>query len=262
MSLKALYAAATGMEAQQTRINAISNNLANLNTVGFKRDQASFEDLVYDQIQTPGAKSSTNTNTPIGIQIGHGTRLVGVSKMFSQGEFSQTNRELDVAIEGNGFIQVTQDDGTIAYTRDGALRIDADGNLVNSRGLIIEPAITIPSDATSITIGTDGTISATVAGQTTVSELGQLQLAVFQNPAGLKALGKNLYTETDASGTPTVTTAGTSGAGNISQGFLENSNVNVAEELINMIVAQRSYEANSKVLQTTSEVMRQANNSF
>ncbi|EKD42155.1 MAG: hypothetical protein ACD_73C00298G0002 [uncultured bacterium] len=260
MTLKALYAAATGMDAQEARIGSISNNLANINTTGFKSDHVAFEDLIYDQVQTPGSKNSSNTTAPIGIQVGHGTRLVGVYKHFTQGELMQTSRELDVAVEGNGFLQVTMDDGTPAYTRDGSIRLNADGQLVTSRGYAIEPAITIPADATSVTIGRDGVISATTPGATTASEAGQLQLVIFQNPSGLKAIGQNMYQETTASGTATSTTPGTSGAGTISQGFLENSNVNVAEELINMIIAQRSYEANSKVMQTSNEMMRTSTN--
>lgn len=260
MTLKALYAAATGMEAQEARIAGISNNLANINTTGYKSDRAAFEDLMYDQIQTPGTKNSSNTLSPIGVQVGHGTRLVGIYKHFTQGELIQTNRELDVAIEGNGFLQVTMDDGTIGYTRDGSIRVDNTGRLVNSKGLPIEPSLTLPTDATSVTVGRDGTISVTTPGASTAQEVGQLQVALFQNPAGLKAIGQNLFQETEASGTPTTAVPGESGSGTLAQGFLENSNVNVAEELINMIIAQRSYEANSKVMQTSNEMMRSSTN--
>lgn len=262
MSLKALYAAATGMEAQEVRINNIANNLSNLNTPGFKADRESFEDLMYDQIKTPGAKSGDASTSPIGVQIGHGVKLAGVYKQFTQGEFNQTNRELDVAIQGNGFFQVTLDNGNKAYTRDGSFRVNATGELVNNRGLKIDPSITIPIDATSVTVSPKGIVSVIQSGSSTPSELGTIQLVTFQNPSGLQSLGGNLYTETAGSGTPTTSNPGESGAGEVLQGFLENSNVNIAEELINMIIAQRSYEANSKVMSTTSEMMRSTNSSI
>ncbi len=258
--LKALYAASTGMDAQQVRIENISNNLSNLNTIGYKASRESFEDLMYDQIKTPGLNNSTNTIAPVGIQMGHGTKLVGVYKHFSQGEMNQSNRELDVAIEGSGFLQVTQANGQIAYTRDGNLKLNSQGQLVSNNGLVVSPTITIPTTATSVTIGKDGTVSIASGQDTTAQQLGIIQLAVFQNPSGLKSLGQNLYQETTASGSPTLVTAGESGSGEILQGFLENSNVNVAEELINMIVAQRSYEANAKVLSAASQMMQASNN--
>lgn len=259
MSLKALYAAATGMDAQQTRIDNIANNLANVNTTGYKASRESFEDLIYDQVQAPGAKTGSSTITPVGVQIGHGTKLTGVFKQFSQGELSQTNRELDISVEGNGFFQVTLDNGEKAFTRDGSLSLDKDGNLVTKNGLKVEPAVTVPAEALSLAVAKDGTISVTVPGQGEAQSLGTLQLTLFKNPAGLQNLGQNLYKETEASGTATTVNPNESGAGQISQGFLENSNVNVAEELINMIVAQRMYEANSKVMSTTSEMMRASN---
>lgn len=256
MSLKALYAAATGMDVQQSQMDSIANNLANMNTSGYKASKVAFEDLIYDQVQTPGAATTQNTSSPVGVQIGHGARLVGVYKAFSQGEFLQTDRELDVAIEGSGFYEVTLDDGTAAYTRDGGLQLNKDGNLVNTRGFAVQPAITVPPDATSLTVGQDGTVSVTQAGQTTPTNLGQIQLVNFQNPSGLQSMGQNLFKETEASGTPVVTNPGENGTGTLVQGFLENSNVKVAEELIRMIVAQRSYEANARVLSTTNEMMR------
>lgn len=256
MSLTALYAAATGMDVQQATMDSIANNLANINTTGFKASRAGFEDLMYEQVQTPGLKNAANTPSPIGIQIGHGARLVGVYKDFRQGEFVQTDRQLDVAIEGAGFFKVTLDNGTAGYTRDGGLKINSTGILVSNRGYQVEPAITMPADATAITVGQDGTVSVTQAGVATPTSLGQLQLIMFQNPSGLKSIGQNLYQETDASGTPTSGNPGANGAGTLAQGFLENANVNVAEELINMIVAQRAYEANAKVLSTTNEMMR------
>ncbi len=260
MTLKALYSAATGMEAQETRINAISNNMANINTTGYKSDKASFEDMMYDQVQAPGAKNSSTAKSPVGVQIGHGTRLVAVYKQFSQGDLNQTGRELDVAIQGNGFLEVALENGVKGYTRDGALRVSPEGLLVSSRGYAVQPNITIPTDAISVTVGKDGTITVEQAGVATPTELGTLQLSLFQNPSGLKSIGQNTYQETEASGTATVAAAGTSGAGEVVQGFLENSNVNVAEELISMIIAQRSYEANSKIMQTSNEMMRTSTN--
>jgi len=260
MSLKALYASATGMDAQQTRIDDIANNLSNINTTGFKASRESFEDLIYDQIQTPGVSNGANTIAPLGIQVGHGTRLNGIYKQFSQGELTQTSRELDVAIEGNGFIEVTLDNGQKAYTRDGGLTVDSTGRIVTKQGFLLTSSLTIPTTATSTTIGKDGTVSANISGQAAAQSLGQLQLAMFQNPAGLKSIGQNMYQETTASGAPSLVKPGDVGSGTISQGFVENSNVNVAEELINMIVAQRMYEANSKVMTTTSDMMRAANN--
>ncbi len=259
MSLKALFAAATGMDAQQSRVETIANNLANINTTGFKSSRLSFEDLVYDQVQSPGLKTEGNTQSPTGIQIGHGTKLVSVYKHFTQGELTQTNRELDIAIEGNGFLAVTLESGEKAYTRDANLQLDKDGNIVNGNGYKIEPTITVPTDATSLRIGKDGTVSISVASEPAPQELGKLELAIFQNPAGLQAIGQNLFKETEASGAAVTATPGEAGAGTFAQGFLENSNVNVAEELINMIIAQRTYEANSKVLQTTNQMMQAAN---
>ncbi len=259
MSLQALYAASTGMDAQLTRMNNIANNLSNLNTTGFKASRESFQDLMYEQVQTPGTNTDANTVAPVGIQIGNGTRLVGVYKHFSQGEFVQTNRELDLAIEGNGFFAVTQSNGQTAYTRDGSLRVDSSGAIVTNNGLVLSPSITIPTDATSVQIGQDGTVTATISGSTTPQTLGNLQLALFQNPSGLKSLGGNLFEETVASGSATTANPGESGTGLLSQGFLESSNVNVSEELINMIVAQRSYEATSKVLTTANDMMKASN---
>ncbi len=260
MSLQALYAASTGMEAQMTRINNIANNISNLNTTAFKSSRESFEDLMYEQVQTPGTSNGQNTVAPVGIQLGHGTHLTGVYKHFSQGEFVQTDRELDIAIEGGGFLEVTQDNGQKAFTRDGGLRINSEGTVVTNQGLAISPNLTVPVNATSVKIAKDGTVTAAISGSTAPQELGTLQLVVFTNEAGLKSLGGNLYEETVASGSPTTTNAGENGAGFFQQGFLENSNVNLSEELIQMIVAQRSYEANSKVLSTASEMMKSSNN--
>ncbi len=260
MSLKSLFTAATGMDVQQTQIDSIANNLANMNTTGYKASNSVFEDMIYDQVQTPGLKNATNTASPIGIQVGHGARLVGVYKHFSQGDFVQTNRDLDLAIEGSGFFQVTLDNGEAAYSRDGGLKLSPAGVLVNNRGYQIQPSVTIPTTATSVTIAKDGTVTAAIAGQPAPQQLGTVQLVTFQNPSGLKSIGQNVFQQTDASGTPTTATPGLAGAGTFQQGFLENSNVNVASELINMVVAQRAYEANSKVLTTTSEMLKASNN--
>ncbi len=259
-TLNALYAAVTGMDAQQVRIQNISNNLSNINTSGFKSDHATFEDLMYEQVKTPGTGSSGGSISPVGIQMGNGTKVLSVYKDFKQGDFSQTNRELDIAVEGKGFLQVTLDNGETAYTRSGSLKVNQDGNIVDAHGYALEPSIAVPNNATSLTIAKDGTVTATVAGSSSPSELGKFTLANFTNPAGLKAIGENLYQETQGSGSPTSGNPGADGLGTMLQGFLENSNVNLAEELINMIVAQRSYEANSKVLSTANDMLRAANN--
>lgn len=260
MSLAALYTAATGMDAQLTKISNISNNLANLSTTGFKSSREHFEDLMYDQVQTPGLKSDSNTTIPVGIQVGTGTHLTAIYKNHTQGDFNQTNRDLDVAIEGRGLFSVTLANGQTAYTRDGNLQIDSNGQVVTGKGLVVSPGVSVPVDASSVVVGKDGTISVSTSTDTGAQVVGQVQLALFPNAAGLKAVGQNLYQETAASGTPTLATPGEGGSGTLLQGFLENSNVNVAEELINMIVAQRSYEANSRVLSTTNEMMRASNN--
>ncbi len=246
------------MEAQETRVGNIANNLSNINTTGYKASRENFEDLMYDQMLTPGASAGAGRVAPVGIQVGHGSRLVAVYKHFSQGELSQTSRELDIAIEGNGFLEVLLDDGSSAYTRDGSMKLNEDGNLVTSSGFVIQPTLTIPIEAKSVSIGSDGTVTAEIPGQATPEEVGQLQISIFQNPSGLKAIGKNLYQETAASGSPSASNPGESGAGTVSQGFVENSNVNISEELVSMIVAQRTYEANSRVLSATSDMMKAA----
>lgn len=260
MSLKALQTAVTGMTAQQTRIDNIADNLANVNTISFKKSSAEFTDMIYDQLRTPGTKNSQESTAPVGIQIGHGTKLMAVYKHFTQGEFVQTGRDLDIAIEGRGFLKVTLDDGSEAYTRAGSLKIDQDGTVVTTSGEKIDPNITVPQEATAITIGRDGIVSAVMPGQNAATELGQLQITTFTNSSGLMYLGKGLYKETQASGSPIAANPGENGAGTILQGYTENSNVNVAEELINMVIAQRTYEANSRVIQTSNEVMRFMNN--
>lgn len=258
--IRALYTAATGMEAQQTNIEVIANNLANANTTGFKRSRADFQELLYQTISQPGAASSDSTKVPTGIQIGLGSRTASVDKLFTEGDLQQTGNQYDVAIEGNGFFQVTYLNGVTAYTRAGNLKIDADGNLVTSDGFPIEPTITIPPNATNVTIGADGKVSVQQAGQSSATNVGTLELAYFANPAGLQSIGKSLMLPTDASGQAQTGTPGQSGLGTLQQGYVELSNVNVVEEMVGMITAQRTYEINSKVIQSADQMMQVANN--
>ena len=258
--IRALYTAATGMEAQQTNIEVIANNLANANTTGFKRSRADFQELLYQTISQPGAASSDSTKVPTGIQIGLGSRTASVDKLFTEGDLQQTGNQFDVAIEGNGFFQVTYLNGVTAYTRAGNLKLDADGNLVTSDGFPIEPTITIPSNAVSVTIGADGKVSAQQAGQSSATDVGTLELAYFANPSGLQSIGKSLMLPTDASGQAQTGTPGQSGLGTLEQGYVELSNVNVVEEMVGMITAQRAYEINSKVIQSADQMMQTANN--
>lgn len=258
--INALRSASTGMEAQQIRIDAIANDLANINTVAYKRSKEDFEDLYYDQIKTPGSFSNQSTESPTGIQVGHGTKLSSISKVFTAAETTQTGQNFDMAIEGNGFFKVTDSGGNILYTRNGAFVTNVDGNLATNDGKLLEPNITVPSDVLSVTIAKDGTVSVTQAGSETSTTLGQIELATFTNPAGLQYMGGNMYKETTASGTATTVVAGAEGSGEIAQGFLENSNVNIGESLIGMIVAQRSYEANAKVIEAADRMMQSVNN--
>jgi len=258
--LRALHIAATGMEAQSTKIDNISNNLANVNTTGYKRSRADFEDLLYQNLRAAGAANGDGAQAPVGLQVGYGVRTVSSSKQFSQGDFQNTGNPLDIAIEGQGFLQVVQPSGEVAYSRAGNLKIDGEGQLVTNGGFPVEPAIQIPPDATSITIGADGRVTVTQGDTAETTELGQLQLANFINPAGLKSVGRNLYQTTPASGEALVGNPGSDSLGTISQGFLEGSNVNVVEEMIGLIVAQRSYETNSKVIQAADEMLRSTNN--
>jgi flagellar basal-body rod protein FlgG len=253
--MRALWTAGTGMKAQQTNIDVISNNLANVNTTGYKKSRADFQDLMYQTMRQAGDATGADTQLPTGIQMGHGVRLVATQKMFTEGNLQQTGNSLDWAIQGDGFFQVTLPDGTIGYTRDGALKKDGQGRIVTSEGYPIEPSMTIPTTATSIGISSDGRLSATIPGQTTPQDLGQVQLVRFVNPAGLDNLGGNLYKETSASGSPTVGTPGVDGAGTIVGQFLEMSNVEVVEEMVNMIVAQRAYEINSKAVTTSDDML-------
>lgn len=256
--MRALWTAASGMAAQQANVDVISNNLANVNTTGFKKVRNDFEDLMYQTIRQSGSSTGPDTQLPTGIQIGHGVRQVATQKIYTEGNFQTTGGDLDVAIEGDGFFQVTMPDGTLAYTRDGSFKKDSTGRIVTSEGYPIEPAITIPEGATNIAISADGRVSAKLAGQTAPQDLGQLQLAVFVNPAGLDSMGKNLLKETAASGNAVVGNPGTDSAGTLIQKTLEMSNVAVVDEMVNMIVAQRAYELNSKAITTCDTMLEQA----
>ncbi len=254
--IRSLWISKTGLDAQQTQMDVISNNLANVSTSGFKRSRAVFEDLLYQNLRQPGAQSSQQTQLPSGLQIGTGVRPVAAERIFSQGNLQQTSNDKDVAIQGAGFFQVLLPDGTAAYTRDGSFQSDSQGQLVTSSGYVIQPAITIPSTATSITVARDGTVSVTQAGSASATQVGSLQLATFVNPAGLESKGENLYVETSASGSPGTNTPGTNGSGTLSQGYVETSNVNVVEELVNMIQTQRAYEINSKAITTSDQMLQ------
>jgi flagellar basal-body rod protein FlgG len=251
-----MWISKTGVQAQDTKLQAIANNLANVNTVGFKRDRVVFEDLFYQVDQQPGTQRADNTLSPSGAQLGNGTHLVGTQKVFTTGSLQTTSQPLDVAITGNGFLQVTKPDGVAAYTRAGQLQVDANGVLVNAQGLPLVPQITVPNNATAITIGENGMVSATIQGNTAATELGQLTLTSFVNPTGLLALGENLFQETAASGTPTDGVPGTGALGKLKQGFLEGSNVQVVEEMVDMIAAQRTYEMNTKVLTAADNMLQ------
>ena len=255
MTERALWVAKSGLDAQQTRMAVISNNLANVNTTGFKKSRAIFEDLVYQNIRQVGAQSTQNTTLPSGLQLGTGVRTVATEKLHTQGNVQQTENSLDVAINGRGFLQVLMPNGDINYTRDGSLKLDSTGQLVTSGGLPIEPAITIPNDAISITIGRDGTVSVLQPGNATPNQVGQLQTADFVNPTGLEPVGENLYRESVSSGAPVLGTPGDQEFGPLLQGSLETSNVNVVEELVNMIETQRAYEMNSKAISTTDQML-------
>ncbi|MBT9456423.1 MAG: flagellar basal-body rod protein FlgG [Burkholderiaceae bacterium] len=254
--IRSLWIAKTGMEAQQTQLDTISNNLANVGTNGYKRAHVVFEDLMYQNLRQAGANNTEQTQVPTGLQVGLGVRPVATSRNFSQGSLQQTTNTLDVAIKGHGFFQITLPDGTTGYSRDGAFQVDQNGQMVTNNGLVLQPGITIPPTAQSVTIGQDGTVSITLQGQTAPQTVGQIQLANFVNPAGLEPRGQNLYGETVASGTPTAGAAGTNGLGVLSQGYVETSNVNVVEELVSMIQTQRAYELNSKAIQTSDQMLQ------
>lgn len=259
--IRALYSAASGMTAQQMNVDNIAHNLANASTVGYKVRRAQFQDLLYQDVVTPGASASQQTVVPTGLQLGLGTRAASNEIVFSQGSFTATQNPLDMVIQGRGFFQVRQASGEIAYTRGGSFHLNRDGSLVTSDGDPMEPQITLPPDAQAVSIATDGTVSYTQPGQTAAQLAGQIQLADFQNPAGLNSLGRNLYMPTDASGDPTVgTPGGQEGIGSLLQGYLEQSNVSVVEEFVNLIVSQRAYEANSKVVKAADEMYQLINN--
>jgi flagellar basal-body rod protein FlgG len=256
----ALWVAKTGLEAQQTRMSVITNNLANVNTTGFKRDRAVFEDLMYQNVRQVGAQSSQSSQLPSGLMLGTGVRTVATEKLYTQGNIVQTGNSLDLAVSGRGLFQVTLPDGSTAYTRDGSFQVDSQGQLVTANGYLVQPGITIPQGAQSVTIGSDGTVSVLVSGNTAPTQVGSLQLADFINNAGLQPIGNNLLLETAASGSAQAGTPGLNGLGTLVQGSVESSNVNVVEELVNMIETQRAYEMNSKAISTTASMLQYLNN--
>lgn len=253
--IRSLWIARTGLDAQQTSLDVIANNLANVSTNGFKRQRPVFEDLLYQTLRQPGAQSSQSTQIPSGLQIGTGARPVSTASIFNQGSLLQTGNSLDVAIDGAGFLQVLLPDGTTAYTRDGSFQKDNQGQMVTSSGYPVQPSITIPSNAITITIANDGVVSVTQPGTSATTQVGTLQLATFINNAGLQRIGENLFLETASSGSPTPSSPGTNGAGVLNQNYVETSNVNVAEELVSMIQTQRAYELNSKVISTSDQML-------
>ncbi|MBX9610136.1 MAG: flagellar basal-body rod protein FlgG [Burkholderiales bacterium] len=253
--IRSLWIAKTGLEAQQMQLDTITHNLANVSTNGYKRSHAVFEDLLYQNLRQSGAPSTQQTQLPTGLQLGTGVRPVSTARNFSQGNLQQTSNSLDLAINGQGFFQITQPDGSVGYTRDGSFQVDAQGQIVNANGNPLSPTITVPANAQNVTVAQDGTVSATVPGSTTPQQLGQIQLASFINPAGLDPKGGNLFAETAASGNPQTGNAGANGLGVLNQGFVETSNVNVVEELVAMIQTQRAYEINSKAIQTSDQML-------
>ena len=258
--IRALFTAATGMIGQQLHIDTIANNLANVNTTGFKKSRVNFQDLIYETLRPAGNETTAGITLPEGIQVGHGVRPSAISKLFTPGAAIQTGQPLDLYIEGDGFFQIEMPDGTLAYTRDGSFKLNQEGTVLTADGYALNPGITIPTDAELITVSNDGNISVRVPGDNSPQSIGQIELARFANAAGLDArLGRNLLLETQASGTPTTGTPGLDGLGTVSQGFLENSNVQVVEEILQLIIAQRAYEANSRVITTSDEMLQVAN---
>lgn len=253
---RSLFTASTGMHAQQLNVDVISHNLANVNTTGFKKGRAEFQDLLYQTIIQPGAPSNDGTQYPTGIQVGLGVRPIAVAKFFTPGDLLNTGNSLDIAIDGEGFFQVTLPDGTVAYTRAGNFRLDRDGRIVTNDGYPLEPGITVPADATQITVGADGRVTVMQPGTVAPVEIGTIEIARFINPGGLKSIGRNLFIETDSSGAPVTGAPGTEGRGILIQGFLEMSNVNIVEELANLIIAQRAFEINSRAVQTSDEMLQ------
>jgi flagellar basal-body rod protein FlgG len=254
--MRSLWIAKTGMEAQQTQLDNISNNLANVGTNGYKRSHAVFEDLIYQNMRQSGANSTEQTTLPTGLQVGLGVRPVATARIYTQGNLQQTSNNLDLAIKGDGFFQIQMPHGTTSYTRDGSFQLNANGQMVTSNGYTLLPGVTIPNNAQSLTIGNDGTVSVTLPGQATPQTVGQLQLATFVNPAGLDPKGQNLFAETASSGTPNTGAPNNNGIGALQQGFVETSNVNVVEELVQMIQTQRAYELNSKAVQTSDQMLQ------
>jgi len=258
--IRAMRTAASGMLAQKLNVDNITNNLANVNTTGFKKSKMEFQDVLYQVLRMAGATSQEGSEVPVALQIGYGAQAVATQRIFSQGDLSQTYNQLDIAIEGDGFIQIDLPDGTQAYTRDGAMKISREGELVTSDGYLLSAAITIPAEAMQVNIGVDGTVSVINAGETEATEVGQILLVKFLNPSGLEGVGRNLYRQTLASGDPIEGIPGQEGLGNIRQGFLELANVETVEEMVNLIVAQRAYEINSKGIQTAEDMLQIANN--
>ncbi|MFC4252895.1 flagellar basal-body rod protein FlgG [Sinimarinibacterium flocculans] len=259
---QSLWVAKTGLDAQQTRMSLISNNLANVNTTGFKRGRASFQDLMYQTVRQPGAQTSQQTQSPSGLMVGTGTQVVSTEKLFTQGNLLQTNNPFDLAINGRGFFEVQLPDGSAAYTRDGSFQVDSQGQMVTASGYPLQPGINIPPNAQSVTIGSDGTVSVQLAGEAAPQQVGSVTVADFINPAGLQPKGENLFAETASSGAPQSGAPGQSGLGLLMQGSLESSNVNVVEELVNMIETQRAYEMNSKAISTTDQMLAYVSNNL
>ncbi len=258
--MRALWTAATGMHAQQLTLDVIANNLANVQTAGFKRSRVDFQDLVYETVQVPGASSAQGQEIPSGFQVGHGSRAVSTQRLFIKGDLQQTGNPLDLAIEGDGFFQIIQANGEVAYTRAGTFKKDSQGRMVSTEGFALQPEITIPQDALSVTVGVDGTVSVTQPGVLQPQEVGTIELVRFINPAGMQSLGRNLFIPTQASGDPIPGNPGRDGLGTLLQGFVEMSNVNVVEEMVSLIVSQRAYEINSRAIRTADEMMQTANN--
>ena len=253
---QSLWIAKTGLDAQQTKLSTIANNLANASTAGFKKSRAVFEDLLYQNVRQVGAQSSADTQLPSGLMLGLGVRTVATEKLFNQGNLVETGNAFDMAIEGRGFFEVLMPDGSQAFTRDGSFQVDAQGQMVTSSGYVVQPAITIPEGAQSISVAADGTVSVVIPGSSIATQVGNLQVTDFVNPAGLQPLGKNLFAETASSGTPSAGNPGLNGLGTIMQGFIESSNVNVVEELVNMIETQRAYEINSRAISTSDQMLQ------
>ncbi|MCB1679425.1 MAG: flagellar basal-body rod protein FlgG [Halioglobus sp.] len=259
---QALWIAKTGLDAQQTKMSTIANNLANAGTTGYKRSRAIFEDLLYQNVRQVGAQSSQDTRLPSGLTIGTGVRTVATEKLFTQGNLAQTDNQLDMAIRGRGFFEILLPDGSQGYTRDGSFQVDDQGQLVTASGYVVQPTITIPENALAVNIGADGVVSVRLPGSSDVAQVGTVQLADFVNPSGLQAVGENLYLESSASGAPTTGTPGLNGLGTVAQGYVESSNVNVVEELVNMIETQRAYEMNSKAISTSDQMLQYVTNNL